>query len=59
MKRLLCRITRDTRGATSIEYGMIAMLISIAILGGVANFTGALQWLWDDNSSRLVQAMSR
>lgn len=56
MKRLLCRFTQDTNGATSIEYGLIATLISLAILVGVGHFADALQWLWSDNSSRLVQA---
>jgi pilus assembly protein Flp/PilA len=27
---------RDTRGATAIEYGLIAALIAVAIIGGVS-----------------------
>lgn len=58
MKRLLCRFTRDTNGATSIEYGLIATLISLAILVGVGHMADTLQWLWSDNNSRLVQGLA-
>jgi pilus assembly protein Flp/PilA len=33
MKNLLNRFAKDESGATAIEYGLIAALISIAIIG--------------------------
>ncbi len=32
---LLARIRRDVRGATAIEYGLIAALVAIVIIAGV------------------------
>ena len=34
MKNLIARFVKDESGATAIEYGLIAALISIAIIGG-------------------------
>lgn len=33
----------DTSGATAIEYGLIAALISVAILGGLSQLTTSLE----------------
>lgn len=33
MKNLFSRFVKDESGATAIEYGLIAMLISVAIIG--------------------------
>lgn len=32
---LLARLVRDRRGVTAIEYGLIAALIAVAIIGAV------------------------
>ena len=32
---LLVKFARDVRGATSMEYGMIAAIVSIVIIGGL------------------------
>lgn len=34
MKKLLSKLRRDESGATAIEYGLIAALISVALIGG-------------------------
>lgn len=36
------RFGRDERGATAIEYGLIAALISVAIIFALTNLQGAL-----------------
>ncbi|YBV95782.1 Flp family type IVb pilin [Phyllobacteriaceae bacterium JZ32] len=36
MKNLFARFNRDESGATAIEYGLIAALISVAIIGGAS-----------------------
>ncbi len=35
MRSAVKRLARDETGATAIEYGLIAALLSIAIIGGV------------------------
>ncbi len=37
----------DGRGATAVEYGLIAALIVIAAIAGMNNFGGGLQNMWD------------
>ena len=34
---MIIRFLRDTRGATAIEYGLIAALIAVIIIGAVSN----------------------
>ena len=36
MSRLMKRFLADDRGATAIEYGLIAALISVAIIAGAS-----------------------
>ena len=54
---MLRHLMRDERGATAIEYGLIATLIALAIVGGAGAFGNALQTLWDSNSGRIVEAL--
>jgi len=42
MTKKLNSFLRDTSGATSIEYGMIAILISVAILIGLTSISGSV-----------------
>ncbi|AZO18548.1 MULTISPECIES: Flp family type IVb pilin [unclassified Mesorhizobium] len=58
MKNLLQQFVRDETGATAIEYGLIVTVLSLTIIGGVGRAADALQWLFSDNNSRLVQAFS-
>jgi pilus assembly protein Flp/PilA len=37
MSKFLARFVKDDSGATAIEYGLIAALISVAIIVGVRN----------------------
>jgi pilus assembly protein Flp/PilA len=59
MKNLLQQFVRDETAATAIEYGLIVAVLSLTIIGGVGRAADALQWLFSDNNSRLVQAFSR
>ncbi|MDX8454971.1 Flp family type IVb pilin [Mesorhizobium sp. VK9D] len=58
MKNLLQQFVEDETGATAIEYGLIVAVLSLAIVGGVGRAMDAIQWLFSDNNSRLVQAFS-
>jgi len=42
MKNLFARFAKDESGATAIEYGLIAALISVAIVGILATVGGNL-----------------
>lgn len=35
MRKVIAKLLRDDAGATAIEYGLIAALISVAIIGGL------------------------
>ncbi|WP_411970690.1 Flp family type IVb pilin [Mesorhizobium sp. CA14] len=58
MKNLLQQFIKDETGATAIEYGLIVTVLSLVIIAGVGKAADALQWLFSDNNSRLVQAFS-
>lgn len=40
--RLFRQLISDLRGATAVEYGLIAAIISVALLSGYSAFTGSL-----------------
>ena len=46
------RLLADERGATAIEYGLIASLIVIVIIGAVTGYGNAItaQWDWIANT---------
>ena len=41
--RALKALIVDIRGATAVEYGLLAALISVALISGLGAFTGSLQ----------------
>ena len=43
MKNLFSRFVADQSGATAIEYGLIAALIAVVIIGGLTAVGGALK----------------
>jgi pilus assembly protein Flp/PilA len=59
MKTLLQRFLADETGATAIEYGLIAAVLSLAIVGGVGQAANAIQWLFSDNNSKLANAFAQ
>jgi pilus assembly protein Flp/PilA len=42
MKNLVTRFVKDESGATAIEYGLIAALISVVIIGVLSTIGGSL-----------------
>ena len=46
----------DSRGATAIEYGLIAALIIIAMMGGLRALGGGSNGMWGKLSDRVVDA---
>lgn len=57
MQKRIRQFASDENGATAIEYGLVAALISMAIVGGVGQFAEALEFLFSDNGSQIVQAL--
>jgi pilus assembly protein Flp/PilA len=56
MKTIFARLMKDESGATAIEYGLIAALISVALIGGAQALGVQLDLLFDDLGGRLTNA---
>lgn len=41
--RIIKRFLADEAGATAIEYGLIAALMSVALISGLGAFSGSLE----------------
>lgn len=55
--RMLRRIRSDKRGATAIEYGLIAALIAVAAMGGMTALGGGSNGMWGRLDNRVSEAM--
>ena len=53
MKNILARFIKDKSGVTAIEYGLIAALVSIAIIGGLTTLGGNLSSTFNNVSAQL------
>ena len=52
------RLRRDKRGATAIEYGLIAALIAVAAIGGMSSLGGGSNGLWGKLDNRINESMN-
>lgn len=57
MLRLIRRLRRDEDGATAIEYGLIAGLISIVIIGTMQLVGSRLEAVFDNIGTTLEGAL--
>ena len=46
IRKNMRRLRRDKRGATAIEYGLIAALIVVAMIGGLSSLGGGMGGMW-------------
>lgn len=53
MKDQIIKFWRDEEGATAIEYGLIAGLIAVALVGALSRLEGGLSALFDLIVSKL------
>jgi pilus assembly protein Flp/PilA len=53
MTKLFARFVKDESGATAIEYGLIAALISVALITGATTLGNALNNQFDQISGEL------
>ncbi|MQW90224.1 Flp family type IVb pilin [Sinorhizobium saheli] len=56
MKTIFARLMKDESGATAIEYGLIAALISVALITGATTLGTALNEQFDNLSTYLSVA---
>ena len=57
MKTLINRFANDESGATAIEYGLIAALIAVAVIGGVSALGGSANTTFTTISTELDNAI--
>lgn len=56
MTKIFARFLKDESGATAIEYGLIAALISVALITGATTLGGALNEQFSDLSTKMTTA---
>ncbi|WP_026622428.1 pilus assembly protein Flp/PilA [Ensifer sp. WSM1721] len=56
MKTIFARLMKDESGATAIEYGLIAALISVALIGGATTLGGQLDELFTELGNEMTTA---
>ena len=52
------KLRSDKRGATAIEYGLIAALIAVAALGGMSSLGGGANGMWGRLDTKIANSMS-
>ena len=55
--RRMRRLRSDKRGATAIEYGLIAALIGVAIISSLSKLGGGTNGMWGKLDTELDSAM--
>jgi pilus assembly protein Flp/PilA len=53
MSRLLKKLRPDERGATAVEYGLIAALIVLAMIGALGGVADVTVNMWNNVSSNV------
>jgi pilus assembly protein Flp/PilA len=53
------RLRSDKRGATAIEYGLIAALIGVAIISSLSKLGGGSNGMWGQLDTELEDAMQK
>jgi pilus assembly protein Flp/PilA len=56
MSRLLTKFVRDESGATAIEYGLIAALVSVAAITALQAMGGSLKTIYNTIANALSGA---
>ncbi|MDK4740956.1 Flp family type IVb pilin [Rhizobium sp. CNPSo 3464] len=56
MTKLFSRFLKDESGATAIEYGLIAALISVAIIAGATTLGNTLNTVFSNISTKMNNA---
>ncbi|MFK0162592.1 Flp family type IVb pilin [Rhizobium sp. NPDC090279] len=59
MSKLFSRFLKDESGATAIEYGLIAALISVAIITGATTLGTSLSTTFNNISNKMGNASTK
>ena len=51
------KLRSDKRGATAIEYGLIAALIAVAAIGGMKSLGGGANGMWGRLDNKIADSM--
>ncbi|MBD9649667.1 Flp family type IVb pilin [Ensifer sp. ENS09] len=54
MKKIFARLMKDESGATAIEYGLIAALISVALIAGASTLGDSLNSTFEGLGGKLT-----
>lgn len=54
MIKFMNKVRRNEEGATAIEYGLIAALVALALIGALTAFGGSLQNVFTNASNTLA-----
>ena len=57
IRTILRSLCSDKRGATAIEYGLLAALIAIAMMGGLKALGGGAGGMWSNLSTTAQDKM--
>lgn len=55
---MLTRLFGERRGATAVEYGLIAALIALVAIVGMRGLSGSTGSLFDGNSNKINEAIN-
>jgi pilus assembly protein Flp/PilA len=55
MKVFLARFAKDERGATAIEYGLIAAIVGVGIIVGLGNLRDGLNTLFNNVKTKMTK----
>ena len=59
MSKIFARFMKDESGATAIEYGLIAALISVALIAGATTLGGTLNATFKNLSDKMNTANTK
>lgn len=59
MSKLFSRFLKDESGATAIEYGLIAALISVAIITAATSLGGSLSTTFTNIATKMNSASAK
>lgn len=59
MTKIFARFIKDESGATAIEYGLIAALISVALITGATALGGQLNVAFTNLSTKMTNANAK
>ncbi|MCF3629312.1 Flp family type IVb pilin [Thalassospiraceae bacterium LMO-SO8] len=58
MKTTIIKLLKDESGATAIEYGLIAALVSVAAIGALTTMGESLETMFTTVSTKLNEAVA-